>query len=314
MQARLKAHKYRMTAEEKEKFLAEDPLLGVSVLPKHVKIKAFKAARKRAHPSYLERKEKRRLADDHSLRNREKEMKDEEKRNATALAKFKANRNHPCYTTMELLQNELRKIHPPPSTLPMYTDAMKCEIVADQLRYREACLARVLRKGALHSSHRGGSALKLVLLLESFASVLQDEVDSPSLMNPPEIRKTYQGCQFPTQLRNELDETRTAKTRELTKDFIETHPDGAFTGHRCTVDYSRGNCQNPDALVGECVHYTYIYIYIYIHMYLCVCVCVYVCVCVCVCMYVCMCILEFFFLPHNHRRASWQNVQSRRRP
>ena len=252
MQARLKAHKCRTTAEEKEKFLAEDPLLGVSVLPKHVKIKAFKAARKRAHLSCLERKEKRRLADDNSLRNREKEMKDEEKRNATALAKFKANKNHPCYTTMELLQEELRKIHPPPSTLPMYTDAMKCEIVADQLRCREACLARVLRKGALHSSHRGGSALKLVLLLESFTAALQDEEESPSLMNPPEIRKTCQGYQFPTQLRDELDETITAKTRELTKDFIETHPDGAFTGHRCTIDYPRGNCQNPDALVGEC--------------------------------------------------------------
>jgi hypothetical protein len=93
-------------------------------------------------------------------------MKDGEKRNAAALAKFKANRNHPRCTTMELLQEELRKIHPPPSTLPTCTGAMKCETVGDQLRHREACLARVLRKG---------SALKLVLLLESFAAVLQDE-------------------------------------------------------------------------------------------------------------------------------------------
>jgi hypothetical protein len=248
----MKAHKHRMTTEEKEKFPAEDPLLGVSVLPPHIKLKAFKAARKRAHPSYLERKEKRRLADDHALSNREKEMKEEEKRNAVALSKFKANMNHPCYTTMELLQEELRKIHPPPSTLPLYSDAMKCEIVCGQLRYREACLARVLRKGAMHSSHRGGSALKLVLLLESFAEVLQDEIDNPSLMNPPEIRKTHQGCQFPTEMRMELDRTRTAKTKELTEQFILTHPDGVFTAHRCTVDYSRGNCQNPDALNGGC--------------------------------------------------------------
>jgi hypothetical protein len=239
-----------MTAEEKEKFLAEDPLLGVSVLPRHIKIKAFKAARKRTHPSYLERKEKRRLADEHALSNREKDMKAEEQRNAVALSKFKANMNHPCYHSMEELQEVLRSTHTPPSTQPKYSDLMKCEVVADQLRYREACLARVLRSGALRSSHRGGAALKLVLLLESFAEVLEDERETPSLLNPPEIRKTYQGHQFATSLRLDLDRSRNAKTKEMTVEFLETHPDGVFVGHRCTVDFSRGNSSNPDDLIG----------------------------------------------------------------
>ena len=206
-----------MTAEEKEEFLAENPLLGVSVLPKNIKVKALKAARKCARVSHLERKQKRRLADDHALRNREKEMKDEEKRNTAALTKFKANKNRPCYTTMEILQEELQKMHPPPSNLPLYSDAMKCEVVIDQLRYREARLGRVLRKGALHSSHRGGSTSKLVLLIENFAQVLEDERGCPSLMNLPEIRKTYQGYQFPIQLRLELDETRTTMTKNPPK-------------------------------------------------------------------------------------------------
>lgn len=250
IKARIKAHKGRMTAEEKEKFLAEDPLLGISVLPRHIKIKAFQAARKRAHPSYLERKEKRRLADEHSLSNREKEMKAEERRNAVALAKFKANMNHPCYHSMEELQEELRSTHAPPSTQPKYSDLMKCEIVADQLRYRQTCLARVLRPGAMHSNHRGGAALKLILLLESFAEVLEDERETPSLLNPPEIRKTYQGHQFATNLRLDLDRSRNAKTKEMTDEFMATHPDGVFEGHRCTVDFSRGNSSNPEDLIG----------------------------------------------------------------
>ena len=236
--------------DEKEKFLAEDPLLGVSVLPRHIKTKVFKAARKRAHPSYLERKEKRRLANEHSLSNREKDVKAEERRNAVALSKFKANMNHPCYHTMEDLQEEFRSTHAPPSTQPKCSDLMKCEIVADQLRCREACLARVLRSGALHSSHRGGAALKSVLLLESFAEVVEDERETPSLLNPPEIRKTCQGHQFATNTRLDLDRTRNAKTKELTAEFMATHPDGAFEGHRCTIDFSRGNSSNPDALTG----------------------------------------------------------------
>ena len=240
-----------MTAEEKETFLAEEPFLAVSVLPKHIKIKAFKAARKNARPAYLLRKEKRRVADDNALSNKEKEMKKEEKRNAEALAKFKANLNHPCYKSMDELQAVLQELHPAPSTLPKYSDAMKCEIVCGQLRYREACLGRVLRRGCLHSSHKGGSTSKLVLLLESFAEVVKDEEETPALLNPPDVRKTYQAAVFATPLRLELDQTRTKKTVELTKQFNDEYPDGLFTAHRCTVDYSRGNALNPDALKGE---------------------------------------------------------------
>ena len=38
---------------------------------------------------------------------------------------------------------------------------------------------------------------------------------------------------------------------ELTKQFNDEYPDGVFTAHRCTVDYSRGNALNPDVLKGE---------------------------------------------------------------
>ena len=133
----------------------------------------------------------------------------------------------------------------------MYTDTMKCEIVADQLRFRENCLGRVLRKGALHSSHRGGSTSKLTLLLESFMLALKDEEENPALLSPPEIRKTYQAHPFATTLRLELDQTRNSKTKELTAEFLATHADGVFGGHRCTIDYSRGNCKNPEALIGN---------------------------------------------------------------
>ena len=251
IKARLKRHGGRMTSAEKQKFLEEEPFIAMSVLPRHVQIKAFKATRRMAHPDYLERKAKRQLADDNSLAKREADMKDEERRNSEALCRFKASINHPRYKTMVELHAELQKIHAHPSVTPMYTDTMKCEIVADQLRFREVCLGRVLRRGALHSSHRGGSTSKLNLLLESFMSALKDEEQNPALLSPPEIRKTYQAHPFATTLRLELDQTRNSKTKELTADFLATHADGVFGGHRCTIDYSRGNCKNPEALIGN---------------------------------------------------------------
>jgi hypothetical protein len=45
----------------------------------------------------------------------------------------------------------------------------------------------------------------------------------------------------------------TLKTKELTVEFLATHADGVFVfgGHCCTIDYSRGHCKNPDALIGN---------------------------------------------------------------
>ena len=72
----------------------------------------------------------------------------------------------------------------------MYTDTMKCEIVADQLRFRENCLGRVLRRGALHSSHRGGSTSKLTLLLESFIEHSDDAGAAASVVSPSDAAKS----------------------------------------------------------------------------------------------------------------------------
>ena len=72
-----------------------------------------------------------------------------ERSQAIALTRFKDKENFEVLKSIPTLENELALKHP--TGAPMYTTAMKVEIVEKQIQYRRDCLMRKLRPGALCS-------------------------------------------------------------------------------------------------------------------------------------------------------------------
>ena len=66
-------------------------------------------------------------------------------------------------------------------------------------------------------------------LLGSFKTVLMDEKDAPTLLQPPQIRTVYEPHTFSTDLRTNLDKDRNELTRQLTRNFMEEYDGGVFT-------------------------------------------------------------------------------------
>ena len=158
--------------------------------------------------------------------------------------------NFYVYCTMVELNDELSRTHT--SGRPLYTTAMKVEIVEKQIQYRRDCLMRKLRPGTLCSDAKINDDRKLDRLKENFKQILIDEALYPSLKQPPpQIRATYEAHVFPNKVRRDLDSERNAVTREMTRHFLETFEGGVFTGWRCSYDYALSRPLNPNALTGQ---------------------------------------------------------------
>jgi len=229
-------------------FLLKEPLLGCDHLGEEEELRVFKSCRKASrkyHADITKAKGNQVSAD---LRRKETHVAETEKREARALERFMAKRNYQVFHTVLDLQRELGKKHD--TGVPMYTPAMKVEIVEAQIQYRRDCLLRKLRPGALCSSV-SGSIRKLDALMDSFSIIIEDELRFPALLKPPEIRKTQQSHPFSNKARQTLDEERSMVTREMTRNFMDTYEGGVFLGWRCTIDYSRSYPLNPEALVGQ---------------------------------------------------------------
>jgi hypothetical protein len=237
-----------MTEEASVNFLARSPMVILENMPEHQFQDVYKACRRITPPQFKKFRtdKKKQLLND--LLRKEEKVKEQERREAKALQRYKDKQHFLVYTSMPQLLTELDTKHA--SGKEKYTATMQCEIVVAQLQYRRDCLARCLRPGALCSSHTGSAQSKLQQLLQHFASVLCDEQHIPSLLKPPSIRRKYASHMFATSLRSQLDRDRNSITAAMTEAFIAAYEGGTFTGWRCTVDYSRSHPLNPEALIG----------------------------------------------------------------
>ena len=238
-----------MTAEEEIKLLNEEYLLGVEDMDPAEEELLYRLAHKKRRAHYLSIRNAKAQSVKTDLQRRKEMVAAQERKEANALLRYKEKENFYVYCTMVELNDELSRTHT--SGRPLYTTAMKVEIVEKQIQYRRDCLMRKLRPGTLCSDAKINDDRKLDRLKENFKQILIDEALYPSLKQPPQIRATYEAHVFPNKVRRDLDSERNAVTREMTRHFLETFEGGVFTGWRCSYDYALSRPLNPNALTGQ---------------------------------------------------------------
>jgi hypothetical protein len=136
-------------AEEEIKLLNEEYLLGVEDMDPAEEELLYRLAHKKRHAHYLSIRNAKAQSVKTDLQRRKEKVAAQERREANALLRYKEKINFYVYCTMVELNDELSRTRT--SGRPLYTTAMKVEIVEKQIQYRRDCLMRKLRPGALCS-------------------------------------------------------------------------------------------------------------------------------------------------------------------
>ena len=171
------------TAEEKIKLLNEEYLLGVEDMDPAEEELLYRLAHKKRRAHYLSIRNAKAQSVKTDLQRRKEKVAAQERKEANALLRYKEKENFYVYCTMVELNDELSRTHT--SGRPLYTTAMKVEIVEKQIQYRRDCLMRKLRPGTLCSDAKINDDRKLDRLKENFKLILIDEALYPSLKQPP---------------------------------------------------------------------------------------------------------------------------------
>ena len=129
-----------MTDEEEASFLQQSPMALIENMSEEDFEAVHKVTRKMTTPEFKKIREAKNVQMEKDLQRKEEQVKEQETREAKALQRYKDKENFEVFETFSALQEKLKEVHQ--SGLPMYTPAMKCDIVTAQLQYRRDCLAR----------------------------------------------------------------------------------------------------------------------------------------------------------------------------
>jgi hypothetical protein len=158
----------------------------------------------------------------------EKEVADSAKR-----TQYSAFENIPVYRTMPELEDVLNSMYPEAGDVParpMYSTALKTNIVREQLNVRKWVYGRKFPVGFLDSGSNDSNNAKLQKLKSTLKGIMQEEAIKPPVKKPPLIRTEYEIGPNPTAFRLSLDAERNQITHALEAEFIKDHPRGIFKG------------------------------------------------------------------------------------
>ena len=113
---------------------------------------------------------------------------------------------------------------------PMYSTALKTNIVREQLNVRKWVYGRKFPVGFLDSGSNDSNNAKLQKLKSTLKGIMQEEVIKPPVKKPPLIRTECEIGPNPTAFRMSLGAERNQITTALEAEFIKKHPGGIWQG------------------------------------------------------------------------------------